>query len=142
MNKGDIIIRTITSLQTTEQVVQSAFKRIKKYANKMELNLVAPTQLLPSCDDITDIKTKLDKMKQFASTTVDIVRQAGEKQIAEIKSSTGEIFLEQNELYHKRMDEIEDTCTATLDNQKILLQQGMEKFKTERITLLHSLDKK
>ena len=54
----------------------------------------------------------------------------------------GEIFLEQNELYHKRMDEIKDTCTAALDNQKILLQQGMEKFKTERTTLLHSLDKK
>ena len=87
----------------------------------MELNLVAPAQLLPSRDDITDIKTKLDKMKQFANTTIDIVQKAGEHQIADIKSSTGEIFLEQNELYHKRMDEIKDTCTATLDNQKILL---------------------
>ena len=142
MNKGDTIIRTITSLQTTEQVVQGAFKRIKKYANKMELNLAAPTQLLPSRDDITDIKTKLDKMKQFARTTVDIVRQAGEKQIAAIKSSTGEVFLEQNAIYHERMNEIKDTCTATLDNQKILLQQGMEKFTTDRTTLLHSLDKK
>ena len=93
---------------------------------------MAPTQLLPSRDNITDIKTKLDKMKQFASTTVDIVRQAGEKQIAAIKSSTGEIFLEQNEIYHERMDEIKDTCTATLDNQKILLQQGMEKLHNQR----------
>ena len=103
---------------------------------------MAPTQRMPSRDDITDIRTKLDKMKQFARTTVDIVRQAGEKQIAAIKSSTGEVFLEQNAIYHERMNEIKDTCTATLDNQKILLQQGMEKFTTDRTTLLHSLDKK
>ena len=101
-----------------------------------------PNQLLPSRDDITDIKTKLDKMKQFANTIMDIVRKAGEHQITDIKSSTGEIFLQQNTLYHERMDDIKDTCTAALDNQKILLQKGMENFKTERITLLHSLDKK
>ena len=81
-------------------------------------------------------------MKQFANTTIDIVRKAGEHQIADIKSSTGEIFLQQYALYHERMDDIKDTCTEALDNQEILLQQGMENFKTERITLLYSLDKK
>ena len=78
----------------------------------MEVNLVAPTQLLPSRDDIADIKTKLDKMKQFASTTVDIIRQAGEKQIAAIKSSKGEVFLEQNGIYHERMNEIKSEDTS------------------------------
>ena len=77
---------------------------------------MAPAQILLSLGDITDIKTKLDKMKQFVNTTMDIVRKAREHQITDIKSSTGEIFLQQNVLYHERMDEIKDTCTATLEN--------------------------
>ena len=123
--KSDVNIRTTTSLKTTEQVVQSAFSRINKYARKLEHNLAAPSQVLPSTDNLNDIKTKLDKMKQFANTSIDVVRKAGEHQIAVIKDSTSTIFLEQNLSYHERMDNIKDTCAAVLDGQKTLLQKGM-----------------
>ena len=120
------------SLTTAEKVVQSTFSRMKKYADSLQHGLAAPPQALTITKDLKDIWTKIDKMKQFASHSIDEVRKAGEHQIAAIKESTGSIFLEQNSAYHNRIEAIKDTCAAALDGQKILLHEGMEEFKKER----------
>ena len=77
--KGDVIIRTIISLKSTEKIVQSAFSCMRKYADSLQHGIAAPPQTLTATKDLKEIRNKLDKMKQFASRSINEVRKASEQ---------------------------------------------------------------
>lgn len=116
------------ALQATEKVVQNAFPQMKKYVDQLH-NFTAPPQVLNTTKDLTDIQTKLCRMKQFAVCSIDEVCTVRDQQIDIIKKSTWSIFLEQNLAYFDQMETIKDTCATALDDQRKLFCKGMDEFK-------------
>ena len=66
---------------------------MRRYTENLQQGLVAPPQSLSGNNNLKVNKSKLDKIKQFADTYIDVVHKAGEHQIAVIKDSTSSIFL-------------------------------------------------
>ena len=87
---GNRIIRSIQLLDTTESDLKSIKTCIKAYGNIIEHRrnakiTTSPTPTTTSVtlsNDIKEIQLKLDKMKVFAKTTKEIVKQVGTDTIA------------------------------------------------------------
>ena len=103
---GNKIIRSIISLDTTEEEVIAVKNCIKAYkiavlqrltANTMKITASpAPTTTsITLSNNIKDIQTKLDKIKSLVKTTKEIVQKEGTETIARIKASVETIFDDQ-----------------------------------------------
>ena len=87
---GNKIIRFIQLLDTTKSDLKSIKTCIKAYGNFIQHRLNAKITTSPTptttsvtlSNDIKEIQLKLDKMKVFAKTTKEIVKQVGTDTIA------------------------------------------------------------
>ena len=92
--QGDKIIRVIQALQPTEEVVQDCFLRMRKCSTKLQTNLAkysiqlqlkTPTSIPTTNEELSNIQTKLAKMKQFASRASSEVKLAGQNEVSREK---------------------------------------------------------
>ena len=148
--KGNKIIRSIQSLDTTESDIKSIKTLIKAYGNTIQhqLNAKITTSLTPTTilvtlsSNIKEIQLKFDKMTAFTKTTKEIVKKEGTDTIARITAQVETIFNAQQSALQRRVDKIETTIATKLNQHKDITKSAVDEIRKVKIDYLNLFEKK
>ena len=133
--QGNKTIRAIVMLQSTEQQIKDAKKRLKEYGNRVLTMIEAqiPTSTVaPLFKDIDDIQQELTKSKKFWTKAKTVIQMETTNQIKKIQTQVKEIFNSQRSGLQSHVEAINSTTETTLHQHNQRVEEAIYEMRTER----------